>query len=373
MNIFQKLSSRVLTQSVLEIDLNKLLSNYNLLKDLCAPAEAAVVIKDDAYGVGAKEVVRLLYDKGGCRRFFAAHAFEAAEVQPFAPEATFYILQGIGEDSLPLFQKHGFVPVISSPEMFAFYKKHKKNVATPMIQIETGLNRLGFREVDLQKLSKKDLGMFSAVMSHLAAADECGHFMNAFQLENFKRLKEKYFKNLKASLSASDGVFLGKDFCFDMVRLGAALYGINTAPYRKNQMQNIITLKAPVLQVTDLEKGSFVGYSATYRASSNRKIAIVSIGYGDGVPRSLSNVGKVYFKQGLKWGESRILGRVSMDNIICDVTDLKDIEVGDFGFLVFDEYTLDDMARDAGTIAYEVLSCLGKGNRFIKKYISERK
>ena len=369
MNIFRKLSSSVLTRPVLEIDFNKMLLNYKLLKELCAPAVAAAVIKDDAYGVGAKEVVRVLYEKAGCSNFFAAHAFEALEVLEFAPDAKFYILQGIGDDSLPLFQKYGFVPVISSPEMLSFYKKHRKGLATPMIQIETGLNRLGFRESDLKKLSQKDLKMFSGVMSHLAAADECGHFMNAFQLNNFKRLKEKYFKDLPASLSASDGVFLGEEFCFDMVRLGAALYGINTAPYRQNQMQNIVTLKAPVLQVTDLKKGEFVGYSATYRASANRKIAIVSVGYGDGVPRSLSNVGKVYFKQGLKWGESRILGRVSMDNIICDVTDLKDIEVGQFGFLIFDEYTLDDMARDAGTIAYEVLSCLGKGGRAIKKYL----
>jgi len=373
MRIFNRLSSEILTQAVLEIDLNKLLLNYHLLKNLSAPAKAAAVIKDDAYGVGAKEVVLILYEKGGCRSFFAAHALEAFETASYAPEAEFYILQGIGEDSLPYFQKYGFVPVISSPEMFYFYKKHKKGLAKPVIQIETGLNRLGFREADLEKLSTKDLKMFAGVMSHLAAADECGHFMNAFQLDNFKRLKDKYFKGLPASLSASDGVFLGAEFCFDMVRLGAALYGINTAPYRQNQMKNIITLKAPVLQVTDLKKGSFVGYSATYRASANRKIAIVSVGYGDGVPRSLSNVGKVYFKQGFKWGESRIIGRVSMDNIICDITDLKDIKVGDFGFLVFDEYTLDDMARDAGTIAYEVLSNLGKGRRFIKKYISEGK
>lgn len=369
MQLFFKLHSSILTQPILEINLKKLVENYRLLADLSAPAIAAAVIKDDAYGIGAKEIVRVLYEKGGCKNFFAAHAFEAEQVVEFAPEAKFYILQGIGDDSLALFQKYGFVPVISSPEMLAFYKKHKKSLAEPAIQIETGLNRLGFREQDLQKLSRKDLKMFCLVMSHLAAADECGHFMNAFQLNNFKHLKEKYFKDVPASLSASDGVFLGKEFCFDMVRLGAALYGINTAPYRQNQMKNIITLKAPVLQVTDLKKGEFVGYSATYRASANRRIAIVSVGYGDGVPRSLSNVGKIYFKQGLKWGESRILGRVSMDNIICDVTDLKDVGVGTLGFLIFDEYTLDDMARDAGTIAYEVLSCLGKGGRAIKKYM----
>lgn len=372
MQIFSKLHSSILSQSILEINLKKLLENYRLLANLCAPAVAAAVIKDDAYGVGAREVVRVLYENAGCRTFFAAHALEAAEVADLAPDATFFILQGIGEDSLPLFQKYGFVAVICSPQMFSFYKKHQKGLAKPAIQIETGLNRLGFRQQELQKLSAKERKMFCLVMSHLAAADEQGHFMNGVQLNNFRDLKEKYFKDLPASLSASDGVFLGTDFHFDMVRLGAAVYGINTAPYRPNQMQNIITLKAPVLQIADLKKGEFVGYSATYRAATNRKIAIVSIGYGDGIKRSLSNVGKVYFKQGLKWGEARILGRVSMDNVICDVTDLKDIEIGCCGFLICDEYTLDDMARDAGTIAYELLSDIGKGKRFIKKYISEK-
>ena len=108
-----------------------------------------------------------------------------------------------------------------------------------------------------------------------------------------------------------------------MTRLGAAMYGINTAPYRPNQMQNILELKAPVLQVKPLPKGEFVGYSATFRAPKDMKIAIVSIGYGDGLPRSLSSRGNVVFYEHGKPHFCPILGRVSMDNIICDVTALE--------------------------------------------------
>ena len=115
--------------------------------------------------------------------------------------------------------------------------------------------------------------------------------MNAHQLSEFQRLRNKYFPGLPGSLSASDGVFLGEEFQFDMVRLGAAMYGINTAPYRQNIMKPVVKLTAPVLQLADLPEGDFVGYSATYRANSPRRLAIVSIGYGDGLPRSLSNVG----------------------------------------------------------------------------------
>lgn len=139
--------------------------------------------------------------------------------------------------------------------------------------------------------------------------------MNQHQLDNFRRLKEKYFPKLPASLSASDGTFLGAEYQWDMVRLGAAMYGINTAPYRENQMKSVVTVKAPVLQIADLPKGDFVGYSATYRATENRRLAIVSIGYGDGIPRSLSNIGKVFstsaakftkraFSDGCRWTTS---------------------------------------------------------------------
>ena len=146
------------------------------------------------------------------------------------------------------------------------------------------------------------------------------------------------------------------------------MYGINTAPYRRNIMRPVIRLTAPVLQLADLPEGDFVGYSATYRANSPRRLAIVSAGYGDGLPRSLSNVGKVYFVNGGKRCEGRVLGRVSMDNLIVDITGLEDVQVGDMAILLDEEYTLDDMGRDAGTIAYEVLSRLGKNPRFDRRY-----
>ena len=154
-----------------------------------------------------------------------------------------------------------------------------------------------------------------------------------------------------------------------MVRLGAAMYGINTAPYRQNQMQNVVRIKATILQIEPLAKGEFVGYSATYRASSERKIAIASIGYGDGVPRSLSNVGKVFCKVNSKLHECRIIGRMSMDNLIFDATDVDDLSVGDMIYLADDFYTLDDVARDAGTISYEIMSRVGKNTRYIRNYL----
>lgn len=360
----------ILTRPILEINLNNLLDNFLTLAKIAHPAVPAAVVKDNAYGIGAEETAVLLYERAGCRSFFTAHAVEGEKIAKRLKNAKIFVLQGIGKDCLSIFENNSnMVPVISSPDMFDFWKKHKIKGVNPVIQVETGLNRLGFREDEIKKLSSTDKAEFCMVMSHLACGDEKDHFMNAHQIENFEKIKKLYFPQLPASLSASDGVFLGKMFHQDMVRLGAAMYGINTAPYRPNQMKNVVTVKAPVLQIADLPKGDFVGYSATYRASSNRKIAIVSIGYGDGLPRSLSNVGKVFFKKNGKLTEARIIGRVSMDNIICDVTDVKDIACGDMAYLADDFYTLDDVARDGATISYELMSRLGKNTRFDKKYI----
>lgn len=363
----------ILTRPILEINLDNLLDNYKMLEKLADKSTAAAVVKDDAYGLGAEIVAETLYEKGGCRNFFVAHAVEAEKIASHIKNAKIYVLQGIGEDSLAVFQNNKqIIPVISSPEMFTYWKDNRIEGVKPVIHLETGLNRLGFRESELEKLSDADKQEFSLVMSHLACADEKEHFMNEFQLNKFIRLKEKYFPKLPASLSASDGVFLGYDFQQNLVRLGAAMYGINTAPYRENQMKNVVRILAPVLQIEDLPKGEFVGYSATYRANTHRKIAIISIGYGDGIPRSLSNVGKIFFKNCSNLSEARIIGRISMDNIICDVTGIEGLKVGDMAFLSDEFYTLDDMGRDAGTISYEIMSRVGKNTRYIRKYLHGR-
>ena len=423
----------IYTTPVLNINLKKLIDNYKQLMTMSTPAIPAAVVKDDAYGIGAKIVTQTLYNRTHCRHFFVAHAKEGADIRPYAPDATIYVLQGIGADTLSLFDRHNLVPVISSPEMLKFWQQYKLPNIKPAIQIETGLNRLGFRREELEELFntptqeadndsalahpqlktesdsfatggiKYDAGSefatavyekgyikeqihnhdyalahphikendFSLVISHLSCADEQSHFMNYRQLENFIELKNKYFPNTMCSLSASDGVFLSTEFHFDMVRLGAAMYGINTAPYRENEMQNIIELKAPILQIANTQKGDFIGYSATYKCSKPMKIAIVSIGYGDGVPRSLSNKGKVLFYEHGTAHLCPILGRVSMDNIICDVSSLQSIKVGDYGTIINNDYTVDDVAKDADTIAYELISRIGKNQRILKNYIDE--
>lgn len=351
----------ILTRPVLEINLNNLLENYKSLQKMAGNAVAAAVVKDDAYGIGASRVVEKLYNEAGCRNFFTAYGYEGAEVRKIAKDANIFVLQGMGEDEIEVFKENKLTPVVFSMDSYKIWKQNRIEGIHPVIQIETGLNRLGFREHELKELSEDERLEFSYVMSHLSCADENSHFMNERQLDKFKELKERFFPETKATISASDGVFLGSDFCFDMVRLGAACYGINTTAYRPNTMRPVVFVKASVLQVEELKAGEYVGYSASYQAPTDQKIAIISIGYGDGLPRSLSNKGKVFIKN----IEAKILGRVSMDNIIVDITNIKDIKSGDFADILNEQYTLDDMGKDAGTIGYEIISRIGKGKRFV--------
>ncbi|MFI3241844.1 MAG: alanine racemase [Alphaproteobacteria bacterium] len=352
----------ILTTPVLEVNLDNICKNYLKVSSLAKKSIVAAVVKDNAYGLGAVEVAKKLYQDADCKTFFVAHGLEGEEIAPHVPNSSIYVLNGIGEDSLKSFQNAKLIPVISCLEQLSFWQQNKIDGIKPAIQVETGLNRLGFREEDLMQLSSSDLTEFSLVVSHLACADEVGHELNYKQLNELNRLQEKYFPSLPMSLSASDGTFLGIDFQKDIVRLGASLYGIDTSIIEENKVLPVINIKAPVLQIARLKAGDSVGYNATYKASENKDIAILSIGYGDGFPRSLSNIGKVYFNN----SEAKILGRVSMDCIVVDVTNI-DIKVGDFASIINDFYTVNDIAKDAQTIGYEIISRLG--TRFIKKYI----
>ena len=350
----------IYSQGILTIDIRALVENYRFLKSQAPHSICAAVVKNNAYGLGVQNVVPALV-KEGCSHFFVALAVEGREVRKFAPNADIYVLQGIGDDTLDIFVSERLIPVISTPQMFSFWKKNKQPNIYPILNVETGLNRLGFRKQDIATLTQEDKKEFSFILSHLSCADEAFHFMNRTQLNNFDEFS-KLFPNTPQTLAASDGVFLGEEYQKDMVRLGAAMYGLNTAPDRKNRMKNVVFLKAPVLQIASVKKGEYIGYGASYKTARDMKIAIVSIGYGDGLPRSLAGKGRVFFNS----EEIRLIGRLSMDNLMCDVSHLPNIQEGDFVDVLSEQYTADDMGHDAGTIGYEILNSVCKSHRLLK-------
>ena len=347
----------ICAQSVLTIDLKALVQNYLYLKSQAPSSIAAAVVKNNAYGLGVERVVPVLVE-AGCQNFFVALANEGARVRQYAPEANIYVLQGIGDDSISIFQQNKLTPVISSIKMFRFWQQNKIDGIKPILNVETGLNRLGFRLNDILLLTDEEKDEFSYLLSHLSCADEAFHFMNRHQIDAYNKIKT-HFPKLKETLSASDGVFLGPDFQKDMVRLGAAMYGLNTAPDRQNKMKTVVYLKAPILQIADVPTGEYIGYGASYKTKKNMKIAIVSIGYADGMPRALAGRGRHKNQE----QEIRLVGRLSMDNLMCDVTDVHGLEEGMFVDVLNEHYTADDMGYDAGTIGYEILNGICKSGR----------
>ena len=348
----------ILTRPILKISLENLAHNYRVLKNLTS-ARPAAVVKADAYGLGAEQVVTCL-KKEGCDAFFVAHALEGIPLRSIVPEADIYVLQGVGEDCADLFKTYRLTPVIGSPQMLSFWNTLNIKSVKPVIQVETGLNRLGFRSQDIAEYLHNASDKFSYVLSHLSCADDIHHFMNDYQKDNFEKIKNDF--HLPATLSASDGVFLGKAYHYDMVRLGATLYGLNCQ--QNENLKPVAMVLAPVLQVANVPKGQYIGYGATYQAEHDMKIAVVSIGYADGVKRCLSNKGFVK----INGQKAPIVGRISMDNIMCDVTKLDGIHLGDMAFLLDDTYMADDMARDADTIGYEILTSFGQAKRLKKVY-----
>lgn len=205
----------------------------------------------------------------------------------------------------------------------------------------------------------------TGIMSHLACADEPDHDMNTLQNNLFKKITE-HFPTATKALSNSSGIFCGRDFHFDMVRPGYALFGGNPTPDKPNPMKPIISLKVPIMRTRIVFEGATVGYNATYRFKNKSQIATVSAGYADGLLRSLSNKGALY------WNNIRcpIRGRVSMDLTTVDLSDIPQDQrpkPGDYLEVLGEHQTIDALAKDADTIGYEIMTALG--NRYERLYI----
>ena len=352
----------------LHIDLNALAHNYQLCKDFAPSAQVAAVVKDNAYGLGAREVAQKLYRDKNCRCFFVAYAMEGAEIRPLAPDADIYLLNGFDEVSIPLIKQFNLTPVLSSLEQFE--KWEKSGIETkPALQVESGLHRLGVSYEQAATLSDTQRQKFGLILSHLACADEEQSPFNEHQRQELLRYKT-LFPNALFSLSASDGLGLGKDFHFDIIRAGAFMYGLKTCPPLNDKQKQVVCAEVSVLQAKQLKTGDGVGYNQTFVAKRPTRILAVSVGYADGMLRTLSNKGRILFNHNNQWLTAPIVGRVSMDICLCDVTDLPaEIDNTKSAFILNDIYTLDDMGKDAGTIGYEVLSLICNSRRWQKEYI----
>ncbi len=362
------------TTGVIRIDLDRLAANWRVLAALGRPAECAAVVKADAYGLGAIRCIPALAT-AGCGTFFVARLEEAIEVRALAPDAVIYVLDGLLPGAEHVYSRIRARPVLSSLEevlAFAAFGRATGSRPAAALHICSGLNRLGLPETDVLTLSQEPGRLaqidLQLIMSHLASADAGDDPRNAQQLATFQSLRSK-LPVAPASLAASDGMMLGPAYYCDLTRPGYALYGGQPSGSLRTPVDPVVTVHARVLQVRDIAVGASVGYSGIWTAARPSRIATIAAGYADGIPRSGSapngcENGAVAFSGIL----APVVGRVSMDLITIDVTDLEPetCQPGDWAELIGPTITLEEAGRRAGTIGYEILTRLSR--RFYRMY-----
>jgi alanine racemase len=358
--------------AVLTIDLEAISRNYRLLAERVGPGvTCAGVVKADAYGLGADRVAPALY-RAGCRTFFVAHLDEGLDLQThLARDVTIYVLNGLPSGSERDCAEAGIIPVLNSREQLEAWSdqaRQRGRILPAVVQVDSGMSRLGMSPREVAELSGKDTSVLDIqmVMSHLACADMPEHPANAHQLAAFQALAKR-FPAARQSLANSSGIFLGRNYHHDLVRPGAALYGLNPHPAQSNPMLPVVRLTAQVLQMREVAAGAHVGYGWTFRATKPTRLATLAIGYADGLQRAFGNGGAVYFRG----RRLAVAGRVSMDSLTVDLGDLPPgmLARGSQVEIIGGHQSLDALAAAAGTIGYEMLTSLGQ--RYERIYSDE--
>lgn len=364
---------------LLQIDLGAILANYNLLARRALPAVTAAVVKADAYGLGAAVIAPVL-KRAGCTEFFVATVDEGLALRRvLLPGVKIHLLGGLPAGAERELAANDLIPVLNTMDEIARWRKFQhategaeKRQAS--LNLDTGLNRLGIDRAGLLQLVADphllDGCGISLVISHLACADDPEHPMNRRQLIDFRemlaalRLKTHQGRPPRISLVASSGIFLGPDYHFDLVRPGAALYGINPVLGAENPLAPALRLQAKILQLREVDLNMTVGYGASHQVRGPSRVATIGIGYADGIFRSLGNRGWVV----VAGQRAPIVGRVSMDLMTIDVGHLppESVAPGNLVTLIGPDQPIDALATDAGTIGYEVLTNLGA--RFQRRY-----
>ncbi len=362
----------------LTIDLGAIADNYRLLKKQAGRSICAAAVKANAYGTGVGKVAPVLA-QAGCDTFFVATLHEGLELRSILPQSTIYVLNGLMHGTEAVFAKYKLQPVLndlSQIDAWSDFARTRAQEASPAaIHFDTGINRLGLSPKEARSLiatpDRVTGFQVSLVMSHLASADVPDDPMNRQQQTLFAELLRDFRQSqpsatpVPGSLANSAGTLTGSKYHFDLVRPGVALYGGNPFENRPNPMKTVIHLQGRVLQIRHLEASEGVGYNCTWRAPSPRRIATLDVGYADGYLRAFSNKASAY----IDGVEAPLVGRVSMDMLGVDVTDLPEnaVRPGTPVSLLGGAVPLDAPARISGLSCYELLTLLG--DRYKRIYV----
>ena len=356
----------------LSVDLGAVAANWRRLSGMYPESRVGAVMKADAYGLGAEYIAPMLAGLG-CREFFVAHLAEGLALKPLLPaDASLFVLNGLAPGSEARCAEAGIIPVLNSPEQArAWYRLAKETSRTlpAALQVDTGMSRLGLSETELKHVLTQpgDAGSVELrlLMSHMACADTPDAVANSTQIARFRRFAE-CLPDVPRSLANSASALSLPDTAGEVLRPGLALYGIDPGPDGTAGLQPAVRLDARVIHIRIIPAGAGVGYGFDYVAHSPRRVATISVGYADGWPRALSGKGAVWFHG----NRLPLLGRVSMDSCVMDITDLPDgaLRPGDLVELIGPHQSVSDLARLLNTTPHEILT--GLGHRFARSFVN---
>ncbi|HEX4768655.1 MAG TPA: alanine racemase [Lichenihabitans sp.] len=367
----------------LTIDLDAIGENWRRLAARAAPAQCGAAVKADAYGCGIEAVVPAL-SMAGCRTFFVAHVSEGRRVRQAlrdrGAEARILVLNGFHPETAPIadYIDAALDPVIGSPHELSAWEALLVAAKSPerlscALHVDTGMNRLGFpvEEAGGFTVERLAAARVDLVMSHLVSAEMPAEPVNARQIAAFEALRHGALGALPASLANSSGIFLPQRPHYALVRPGYALYGGNPTPDASNPMRPAVRLETRVLQVRHVPAGATAGYNARWTAARPSRLATLALGYADGLPMGASGLGRHGAPVFVGGRPCPIVGRISMDLTIVDVTDLPEGEAkpGLMAEILGEHAGIDDLARQAGTIGYEILTSLG--HRYRRHYVGD--
>ena len=335
----------------LTIDCNALVHNWRWLQERAGVA-AGAAIKADGYGLGARETMQALHE-ASCRDFFVSTWAEADELGAVPDGAGLVVLHGVGPDDVDVARTSVAKPVLNSVQQVERWKQVGGGRACD-VMIDTGMNRLGLRPDEIACLDGLSI---DTLHSHLACADE-DHALNGKQLERFREVAAAVPAK-RYSFANSAGICLGRDYSFDLVRPGLALYGGIPRCEAEGAIRQVAHVEAQIVQRRTIRAGESCGYGATFEADEDTEAAILNIGYADGYLRSFSSKGAAFA------GEFAlpVLGRVSMDLIAVGCGAAPELREGDWVEL---DYDLPTASEASGLSQYELLTCLG--SRFERRW-----
>ena len=349
------------TSAELRVDLSTIIDNYQTLSAQSSAA-CATVVKANAYGLGMEQVAPALFHNTNCDTFFVANLNEAIRLRSYLKEPKIYVFNGLFEGQVDAYLEHNITPILNDPNQIQLWDG-KKNPCG--IHFDTGINRLGFSTQQSEEFFNTQNNLnIDLVLSHFIQSEIPNHPSNEIQLDQFMRVRYQ-LPNAKASLCNSAGVYLGKDYHFDLLRPGIMLYGGNPGlPKRPDGIEQAIEIKAKILQIREIEAGMSVGYNSLWTAAEKSRIAILNVGYADGTLKTSDRNGTVFIGDHL----AKIIGKTSMDMIAIDITDPKfdKVAINDFAEILGSNITLEMVAENSTLGHYELMT--GIGRRYNKIY-----